>query len=150
MAKNAQDMNANERDLFEGLQILSDSAFPKTCGNCGKVYRFPSDFFASSRPINNRTGLKSSLGENDQPIIEVFRNCECGSTLMDFFEDRRDNSAKGLKRREVFGRMMELLQQRGLAAAESRLELIGLMNGRPSEKIEALGIRLAAASSSAN
>lgn len=42
--------------------------------------------------------------------------------------------------------MMELLEKRGLAAGEARRELIGLMNGRPSEKIEALGIRLSAAS----
>ncbi|MFW5823376.1 MAG: hypothetical protein ACOCVV_00235 [Marinobacter sp.] len=65
---------------------------------------------------------------------------------MDFFEDRRGNSPKGLKPREVFGRMLELLQKQGLPSAEARQELTGLMNGHPSGKIEALGIRLAAAS----
>jgi hypothetical protein len=138
-------MNADERELFEGLQSLSDSAFPKTCKNCGKVYHSPADFFTGSSPINDRTGLKSSLDDDDRSIVEVFRNCECGSTLMDFFEDRRDTTAKGLKRRALFGRMLELLQQRGLTADEARQELIGLMNGRASEKIEALGIRLSAA-----
>lgn len=139
-------MNTDERELFEGLQSLSDSAFPKTCKSCGKVYHSPASFFEGSRPLENRTGLKASLDDDDRPIVEVFRNCECGSTLMDFFEDRRDATAKGLKRRAVFGRMMELLEKRGLAAGEARRELIGLMNGRPSEKIEALGIRLSAAS----
>ena len=138
-------MNADERELFEGLQSLSDSAFPKTCKNCGKIYHSSADFLTGSRPINDRTGLKSSLDDDDRSIVEVFRNCECGSTLMDFFQDRRDTTAKGLKRRALFGRMLELLQQRGLTAGEARQELIALMNGRASEKIEALGIRLSAA-----
>lgn len=136
-------MNVDEKELFQGLQALSDSAFPKRCSTCGREYLSPEDFFRSSRSLNNSSsGLKPSLGDEDEPIVEVFRNCHCGSTLMDFFEDRRDTSAKGLKRRDVFGRMLILLQQRGLGSGEARQELIGLMNGRASEKIEALGIQL--------
>ncbi len=135
-------MTTDEQALFEGLQSLSDSAFPKTCGTCGKVYRSPSDFFTSSHPINRRSGLKPSLDDDDSPIVEVFRNCECGSTLMDFFEDRRDTSPKGLKRRAVFGKVMVLLEKKGLPLTEARQELIGVMNGKPSQKLEQLGIRL--------
>lgn len=30
--------------LFEGLQALVDSAFPKRCNTCGRVYQAPGDF----------------------------------------------------------------------------------------------------------
>lgn len=135
-------MQSDEQDLFEGLQALSDSAFPKKCGNCGRVYASPEDFFNHSRPINDRSGLKNSLDDEDTPIVELFRNCECGSTLMDFFEDRRDMSPKGLKRREVFGKMLTLLEKKGLPLEKARLELKGLMNGQHSEVLESMGVRL--------
>lgn len=132
-----------EQELFAGLQALSESAFPKQCRVCERVYRSPDDFFAHSRPLGDRhSGLKSSFDDDDRPIVELFRNCDCGSTLMDFFEDRRDTSARGLKRREVFGKMLALLENRGLPPEQSRPELKGLMNGRPSSLLEAMGVRL--------
>lgn len=135
-------MKPEDRELFDGLQALSDSAFPKKCGNCGREYRSPDEFLARSQAIPGRSGLKESLDEDDTAIVEVFRNCECGSTLLDFFEDRRDTSAKGNRRREVFGKMLELLKDKGLSTAEARDELKGVMNGRPSETLARLGVHL--------
>ncbi|MCK9987662.1 MAG: hypothetical protein AzoDbin1_04134, partial [Azoarcus sp.] len=40
-----------------------------------------------------------------QVIVELFRNCVCGSTLMDCFRDRRDTSEAGLRRRARFGEL---------------------------------------------
>ena len=79
-----------------------------------------------------------------RPLIELFRNCVCGSTLMDFFADRRDSSPSGLKRREVFGKMLSHLQTRGLDHETARLELLKLMRGDASKEIESLGIQLKA------
>lgn len=135
-------MQSDEQDLFEGLQALSDSAFPKECGNCDRVYASPEDFFNHSRSINDRSGLKTSLDDDDTSIVELFRNCECGSTLMDFFEDRRDMSPKGLKRREVFGKMLILLEKKGLPPEKARPELRGLMSGQHSKVLESMGVRL--------
>jgi hypothetical protein len=135
-------MKSEHRQLFEGLQALSDSAFPKKCSNCGKLYHSPAEFLTRSQGIQGKSGLKASLDEDDSTIVEVFRNCECGSTLLDFFEDRRDTSEKGSRRREVFGKMLVLLEGKGLSVEEAREELKGVMNGRPSERLAQLGVRL--------
>lgn len=137
-------MVRENRELFEGLQALSDAAFPKKCSNCGKVYQSPAEFLTRSRPIQGKSGLKESFDEGDSTIVEVFRNCECGSTLLDFFENRRDTSEQGNRRREVFGKMLVLLQDKGLSVEEARQELKAVMNGRASERLAQLGIHLKA------
>ena len=132
----------SDQELFDGLQALSDSAFPKECASCGRVYHSPRDFVTQSESIGGRSGLKHGYDEDDQPVVELFRNCVCGSTLMDFFSDRRDRSATGLKRREVFGKMLDHLQSRGMDNETARQELLRLMRGESSEKLESLGIHL--------
>lgn len=131
-----------ERQLFADLKVLSDSAFPKQCSTCGRVYDSPEDFFSQSSAPTFGSGLKGSLDEDDESIVELFRNCECGSTLMDFFMDRRDNSPRGVKRRTVFGRLLDALENKGLPRNVARQELTGVMNGNPSKRLEALGIQL--------
>lgn len=138
------DKNSRNLELFEGLKALSDNAFPKECATCGRVFRSPEDFVQQSQDIGGRSGLKLSYDEDDRPLVELFRNCVCGSTLMDFFSDRRDSSRSGLKRREVFGKMLAHLETRGLDHETARLELLKLMRGDASEKLESLGIRLKA------
>lgn len=137
-------------ELFEGLKALSDNAFPKECATCGRVYRSPEDFVQQSEDIAGRSGLKHGYDEDDRPVVELFRNCVCGSTLMDFFSDRRDASPRGLKRRRVFGKMLALLESRGMDSQTARQELLRLMRGDPSEKIESLGIQLKAKRYSGN
>lgn len=135
-------MNIDEESLYAGLQALSDSAFPKKCANCGRQYDSPEEFVAQSEALGSGSGLKKSLDDDDQPIVELFRNCVCGSTLMDFFSDRRTTTDIGVKRRQVFSRMLETLEQRGMGVAESRQELLRLMRGERSPKLEQLGLRL--------
>ncbi len=131
-----------ERQLFADLKVLSDSAFPKQCSTCGRVYDSPEDFFSQSSAPTFGSGLKGSRDEDDESIVELFRNCECGSTLMDFFMDRRDGSPRGVKRRTVFGRLLDALENKGLPRNIARQELTGVMNGNPSKRLEALGIQL--------
>jgi hypothetical protein len=131
-----------EKQLFDDLKVLSDSAFPKQCSTCGRVYNSPEDFFRHSSAPNFGSGLKGSWDDEDNTVVELFRNCECGSTLMDFFMDRRDKSSRGLKRRTVFGRLLDTLEDKGLSREIARQELTGVMNGNHSERIESLGIRL--------
>lgn len=133
-----------EWQLFADLKALSDSAFPKRCATCGRVYNSPEDFFRHSKAPSNGSGLKGSWDDSDQDIVELYRNCECGSTLMDFFLDRRDTSERGLKRRAVFGRLLDTLEGKGMGRDIARRELLRLMNGDSSPQLEALGIRLKA------
>lgn len=131
--------------LFADLQTLSDSAFPKQCSTCGRIYDSPEDFFRdSTAPVapTATSGLKESSDEKDEFIVELYRNCRCGSTLMDVFMDRRDQSERGLKRRALFGKLLDSLERKGMNRAEVRNELIGMMRGRPSARLEALGVTL--------
>ncbi|WBU42400.1 MULTISPECIES: hypothetical protein [Marinobacter] len=140
------DAPSREKELFEGLKALSDSAFPKECATCGRVYRSPQDFVQQSDDIAGRSGLKLGYDDDDRPVVELFRNCVCGSTLMDFFSDRRETSRAGLKRRQVFGKLLAHLESRGMDNKTARHELLKLMRGDASEKIESLGIQLKARS----
>lgn len=136
--------DTDDLELFEGLKALSQSAFPKECANCGRVYHSPEDFVAHSEGVAGRSGLKSSCDDDDLPVVELFRNCVCGSTLMDFFSDRRDTTPAGLRRREVFAKMLTHLEQRGMSIESAREELKKLMRGDRSEKLEGMGIQLKA------
>lgn len=58
--------------------------------------------------------------------------------------DRRDCSERGVRRRAVFGRLLDTLEKKGLDRLTARRELVGVMNGNRSKKLDALGIRLKA------
>lgn len=135
-------MDNNTKALFEGLRALSESAFPKRCATCGKVYADADEFFHESTAVGGRSGLKSSLDDDDRPMVELFRNCSCGSTLLDFFSDRRDTSERGVKRRAVFENVLKLLEARKVPREIGRLELIKVMRGGTSELLESLGLHL--------
>ena len=75
-----------ERDqvLFAGLQELAAGAFPKRCANCGRLYANLRQFLEETVPVApQRSGLKASLDDDDRPVGELFRNCVCGSTMME-------------------------------------------------------------------
>ena len=100
--------------FFKDLRALAESAFPKRCANCGRTYATAEDFLAQTQHISpNRSGLKSSTDDDGAIIVEAFRNCVCGSTLMDFFSDRRDASAAGLARRQRFGELLDFSDSPG-------------------------------------
>lgn len=133
-------MSEFEGSIAQGLQALSDSAFPKECSRCGRRYDSPADFVRDSRPPYSGSGFKPDYDEDEgTPVLQLFRNCECGSTLMDFFSDRRDTSEQGRKRRQLFGELLDALEQQGLPREEARPELRKLMNGEHSERLEAMG-----------
>jgi len=125
-----------DNELFRGLQELHAAAFPKVCPNCGRVYNTLADFLEQTRAIAGKSGLKASCDDDDQPVVELFRNCVCGSTLMDLAQSRRDETAAGLRRREQFQRMTALLIARGLAPATARAELLKVVRGEGSRVID--------------
>ena len=130
-----------ERDqaLFAGLQELAAGAFPKRCANCGRLYANLRQFLEETVPVApQRSGLKASLDDDDRPVVELFRNCACGSTLMDFCRSRRDETADGQRRRETFARMLDQLVRRGMAAEAARAELLKVVHGGHSAVIGAL------------
>lgn len=119
--------------LYQGLQALSDSAFPKKCANCGRIYETMDDFVQQTEEISKKSGLKQSIDDDDSTIVELYRNCVCGSTLMDFCSDRRDISEAGLQRRNKFESLIEHLANAGIDAETARTELLKVMNGEISD-----------------
>ncbi|MCG7900565.1 MAG: oxidoreductase [Candidatus Thiodiazotropha lotti] len=130
--------------LLEGLQELSDTAFPRVCTNCGKEYPDLQTFIYETQQLEGRSGLMENVGcpdEGDEPIVELYRNCICGSTLMEFFSDRRDTSEVGLQRRQLFDNLLAQLVEMGVSTEEARNELKLFLSTGKSVLLEKMGIR---------
>lgn len=123
-------MDAQE---FEGLKALIESAFPKTCRNCGHVYETAEQFFTDTEDMaRGISSLRSAIEDDGGVVVEVFRNCRCGSSLMDEFGCRRDHSEKGELRRQAFNKMLALLQAKDIPEARARTEIISYLRGKPN------------------
>lgn len=133
----------NDDDLYAGLQEIAAGAFPKRCTSCGRSYVNTEDYVRQTgRVANGRSGLKQSIDDDGHVIVELFRNCVCGSTLMDCFGDRRNNSDAGQKRRTRFGELLDSLVARGLARELARTELLKVLRGEPSAILRTRSRRL--------
>lgn len=120
--------------LFQGLNALEEASFPRTCTTCGRVYETAEQYLRETGNVSGRkSGLKESLDDNGQSCVEVFRNCVCGSTLMNVFSNRRDTTEAGLRRRQRFNELIDFLVASGLAIEVARRELLIVMRGGRSE-----------------
>lgn len=117
--------------FFEGLRALAEAAFPKHCACCGRVFATADEFILQTQSMRqNVSGLKQSFDDNNVAIVEVYRNCLCGSTLMDFFSDRRDTSEASLQRRQLFEQLLLQLQEKGMGRGAARAYLLHLVRGQ--------------------
>ncbi|MFT6266775.1 MAG: hypothetical protein ACJAWS_002939 [Oleiphilaceae bacterium] len=131
------DQEKNEQQsLFEGLIALSVSSFPKKCANCNKVYQTADEFIQETHRIQGLSGLKTSVDDDGMPIVELFRNCHCGSTLLDSFQERRQSQ----NYRKLFGELLQALCEKGLDKATARSELVKITKGKQAKQIEKLGL----------
>jgi hypothetical protein len=113
---------------------LAHGAFPKRCNNCGTTYKTVDEFVLATLNIHpNRSGLKQGFDDDGDAIIELFRNCRCGSTLMDVFQSRRDVSAEGLDRREQFDRLVGRLVENGAQVMEAKTVILKWLRGQDSD-----------------
>ena len=121
-------------DYLEGLTALMETSFPKKCATCGRKYKTAEQFLQKTKDMpQGRSSLKEALEDDGTAIVEVFRNCVCGSTLMDEFNCRRDNSEKGNKRREAFAKLMDILLKKNVPREKARKELLKIMRGQQSK-----------------
>jgi hypothetical protein len=121
-------------DIYAGLLQLADSAFPKHCKLCGREYQNAAEFLAATQPVRkNSSGLKQSQDDDGLAIVELFRNCVCGSTLLESYRNRRDPSDKGITRRKQFQDMVEKLTATGCPEETARSELLKFVRGQPND-----------------
>lgn len=99
--------------IFDGLKALLEAAFPKHCRNCGRSFATAGEFLLHTKNVRaDISGLKQSFDEQNMVIVEAYRNCPCGSTLMDLFSDRRDSFDAGEHRRKLFNKLLPHLQEK--------------------------------------
>ncbi|BCK87148.1 hypothetical protein MIZ01_0919 [Sideroxyarcus emersonii] len=123
-------------ELYVGLQELADSTFPRRCESCGREYRNAAEFLAATRPASpDASGLERHGDDDAKMIVELFRNCVCGSTLHESIGNRRDLGEYGVKRRMRFEDMVNKLVAKGYTEETIRGELLKLMRGQPNDVV---------------
>lgn len=127
-----------KKELYAGLVFLVKGSFPKRCSNCGTVFETEEEFLSKTASLQSGSGLRGTLDDDDRSIVEIYRNCVCGSTMMEPCRDRRDTSEEGLKRRQKFGELMKILTDKGVAFETGRSELLKVMRGEESALIKDL------------
>jgi hypothetical protein len=121
-------------DFYAGLRQLADSAFPKRCKLCGREYLNSVEFLAATQPVRtNASGLKQSHDDDGHEIVELFRNCVCGSTLLESYRNRRDLTDAGIMRRKRFQDMVGKLVATGCPAEIAYSELLKFVRGQPND-----------------
>ncbi len=124
-------------DMFANLRSLVESNFPRTCRNCGREFVDAKSFIEGTVAIKTgRSGFKLSEDDDGSQIIELFRNCACGSTMLENFCDRRDLTEVGLKRRARFGALLNKLIAAGVTHEVARGELLKLVRGQENNLVE--------------
>ncbi len=127
-------------EIYDGLRSLAASDFPRKCATCGRVFESSEQFLAETESLWGASGLKTGHGDDDETVVELFRNCPCGSTLLEIYGDRRDSSAVGQLRRERFAALVKMLHERaGLDPVEARVEVLKVLHGERSEVLESIG-----------
>ena len=122
--------------LFDGLQAIANDQFPRSCQSCGRFYESPKQYIEDAEPPENTSGLQASKDDHGQPILQLFRNCPCGSTLLEFFKERRDLSPPGQRRRDRFGELMKVMTNTGMEFEDAQKELLKFLDGKESQIIQ--------------
>ncbi|WP_210395414.1 hypothetical protein [Motiliproteus sediminis] len=123
-----QDSQSRMNELFDGLKLLGDTAFPKQCPGCAKVFADLAQLVRETDAVNSATGLSQT-----DDSLTLARRCGCGSTLVEDCDERRATDALGLKRRQIFDRLLTLLTESGMPHAIAKDELLRVMRGGKSE-----------------
>lgn len=129
---------ARDERLYAGLQEIASGAFPKACSSCGRQYLTVDDYVQQTGRVLGRSGLKQTLDDDGRVIVELFRNCVCGSTLMDCFNNRRETSEDGIRRRQRFSELIDLLMAEGMTREPAQIELLKVLRGEQSEILRML------------
>lgn len=79
--------------------------FPKICNNCKTIYETREDYLNATKVLGPTSTVFDAVG------LQEYRNCECGSTLVIWTQERRDNTEYGIARRKLFGLCLEKMKK---------------------------------------
>lgn len=128
---------------FDFFKLEDPGVFPKVCRSCNRRYESFEDFIESTVDVSGKCGLAEYPDKARSCRVGIFRNCECGSTLLVVCLCRRDESAEGDMRRLNFDKMLDIYEKAGLDRDAARRELRKVMRGGKSTMLESVGLILA-------
>lgn len=82
-----------------------EKIFPKRCNSCGTIYHTREMFLEATQRLKTQDTVFDEIG------LQEYRNCPCGSTLIVWTRDRRDNSEYGAARRILFEECLQKLRK---------------------------------------
>ncbi|CAN5335934.1 hypothetical protein BH09VER1_BH09VER1_52570 [soil metagenome] len=106
---------------FSDVEDVEELDFPKSCKKCGRVYENFDDYIRRTKAPEETTASKSPEARR---ALEFHRICQCGAPVVVQSENRRDLTAKGLRRRQAFGELQERLIDAGMPREEARGQLL--------------------------
>lgn len=121
-----------------GLRAVVDDDFPKTCRNCGRTYQTIGEFIRDTVSTTQGAGLKQGFTDDEQAIVELFRNCQCGSTLMSPVQSRRGSSDLASECREQFDTLVAQMAAAGKTHESAREDLRQVITGGYGDILEQL------------
>jgi len=121
-----------------GLRSAVDNNFPKTCRNCGRIYQNVDDFILDTALTMQGGGLKQGFTDEEQAIVELLRNCQCGSTLISPFYSRRSSSDLASECRHQFDKLVSQMAVSGKKPDVAREELRQVITGGYGDILEQL------------
>lgn len=116
---------------------MSSETLPVHCFSCGKEYKTLTDFIGLTTSVENEPALIEKKS-GDQLVVQLVRLCSCGSEVLIRFQDRRDTSERGEKKRALFDRIQQQLMSEGVEKKEAHSEILNLIYGRPCPVMKAL------------
>ena len=121
--------------IHNDLLTIAKESFPKQCA-CGRRYENLEAFISGTEEVRDGRGLFLDDDYAKGAVVDMVRNCACGSTLMVAFQSRRDLSAEGDSRRAIFGRLQHFFSLSGMDPQVARTELLKIGHGEPSSLIQ--------------
>lgn len=122
-------------ELFSGLKLLAEDAFPRQCASCGASYADLAEFISGTTPVGDGSGLAARKGDEDASLLALARQCGCGSEMLEYLDDRRSQHDVATRRRDLFDRLLELLTEGGMEPGIAKCELLKVMRGQQSPQL---------------
>ncbi len=118
------DAQPREEVGFSDVEELEELDFPKSCKKCGRVYENFDDYLRRTTAPEEGSTNGSAKSPEARRALEFHRICQCGAPVVVESDNRRDLTAKGLRRRQAFGELQERLIDAGMPREEARGQLL--------------------------